>query len=477
MRKTLLALSKNLLIKGLIILIIGVFALWGIGDLFSSGKTNVVAEVSGKNIYTQEFADQLKREMQMQNILNGKEVIANNLHFKILNKLVADKIIEIYAEDEKIIINAKTLASYLKEIPEFKEKNEFSRTRYEKYLLQNSSSTSEFEKNFKNNLLRKLIIDSQASTALSTNYHQKLIKEYFTKQTQIKYINLNELYSIEVPSDSQIQEYYKKNPLYSDQYRSIKYSLLKPNNNEKENIDQFFKKISLIENDVLSNKNYDEIVDKYSLISKKSGLFNKEGFEKNLDKKIFLDGKIVEKAFSLEGDISSELIEIQDSYYLISVDIIEDIKPLQLDEKTKKIISNKIRDLELLNKIAELKKNIQDKKIFDELEIKNKNLVKDLFLKSRLEKSTIFNDTNIQNIFDLNENDLTIIEDKNNYIIKVTNISYDNKKIDNNTTKLYERYASNNFKDQIMMSFDKFLNSKYEIKINQKVLDRIINSL
>ena len=104
-------------------------------------------------------------------------------------------------------------------------------------------------------------------------------------------------------------------------------------------------------------------------------------------------------------------------------------------------------------------------------------MVKDLFLKSRLEKPTIFNDKNIQNIFDLNENDLTIIEDKNNYIIKVTNISYDNKKIDNNTTKLYERYASNNFKDQIMMSFDKFLNSKYEIKINQKVLDRIINSL
>ncbi len=135
---------------------------------------------------------------------------------------------------------------------------------------------------------------------------------------------------------SQIQEYYKKNPLYSDQYRSIKYSLLKPNNNEKENIDQFFKKISLIENDVLSNKNYNEIVDKYSLISKKSELFNKEGFEKNLDKKIFLDGKIVEKAFSLGGDINTELIEIQDSYYLISIDIIEDIKPLTIGWKNKK---------------------------------------------------------------------------------------------------------------------------------------------
>jgi len=29
-------------------------ALWGVGDMFSAGKTNVVAEVSGKNIYSEE---------------------------------------------------------------------------------------------------------------------------------------------------------------------------------------------------------------------------------------------------------------------------------------------------------------------------------------------------------------------------------------------------------------------------------------
>ncbi len=68
-------------------------------------------------------------------------------------------------------------------------------------FYRSGSTTSEFEKNFRNNLLRKLIIDSQASSSLSTNYHQKLIKEYFAKQTQIKYINLKELYNIEEPSD------------------------------------------------------------------------------------------------------------------------------------------------------------------------------------------------------------------------------------------------------------------------------------
>ena len=32
------------------------------------------------------------------------------------------------------------------------------------------------------------------------------------------------------------------------------------------------------------------------------------------------------------------------------------------------------------------------------------------------------------------------------------------------------------FDEQIMQSFDKFLNNKYKVKINQKVLDRITNS-
>ena len=145
MRKTLFALSKNLLIKVLIILIIGVFALWGVGDMFSAGKTNVVAEVYGKNIYTQEFVNEFRRELQVQNISNGKEAVKNRVHFKILNSLIANKIIEIYAEEEKIIISDKALASFLKQIPDFQENKEFSRTKYEKYLLQNGMVSSKFE--------------------------------------------------------------------------------------------------------------------------------------------------------------------------------------------------------------------------------------------------------------------------------------------------------------------------------------------
>ena len=114
MRKALISLSKNILIKALILVIIAVFALWGIGDMFSGGKNNVIAEISGKNIYTQEFADELRQEMQIQNISNGKDILKNNLHTKVLNNIISDKIIELYASEEGIIINDIALANFLK---------------------------------------------------------------------------------------------------------------------------------------------------------------------------------------------------------------------------------------------------------------------------------------------------------------------------------------------------------------------------
>ena len=57
MKKINIAFGKNLLTKLLLILIIIAFAMWGIGDFFSSGKKNIVAEVNGEHIYVKDFLE------------------------------------------------------------------------------------------------------------------------------------------------------------------------------------------------------------------------------------------------------------------------------------------------------------------------------------------------------------------------------------------------------------------------------------
>ena len=258
--------SKNILIKVLVIIIIAVFALWGIGDLFSSGKNNVVAEIGNENIYTQDFNQELRNELRNQNISNIQEAIKNNFHYQVLNKLVSSKIIEIYSRENNIFVSEKTLANFIKQIPEFQTNKEFSRIKYEKYLLENGLTANTFEQNFKQSLLKKIIIDSFTGGLKSTSYHETVVHKYVTKEIGIQYLELNQIIKNINFTELEIKTYYDENKsiLLSDEYREFEFLVLDVNNLGEGNNDLFFKKISEIENNILENKNFLEIAEKYN---------------------------------------------------------------------------------------------------------------------------------------------------------------------------------------------------------------------
>lgn len=476
MKHKLVALSKSILVKLLIVIIIAVFALWGVGDMFSAGKTNVVAEVSGKNIYSEDYVNQLRNGLQSKNYQNISDAIKDNLHIQILNQLIAEKIFEIYAEEEKIIINDKTLSNFIKNIPEFSKNGKFSRTEYEKYLLKNQIDSYSFETSFKKSLLKKLIVESQNLGSISTSYHKTKVKNYFEKKISISYINLEDLYEDIDITEKEILDYHKKNPSYSNELRSIKYAIINQNKEANQSSDLFFKNISDIENQVLSNRNFDDIATQFSLNVKKSGLFNKDGLIKNSLKTTVLDKSIVQKAFYLNDQITSELIEIKGSFYLIGINEIVKKKPLTLNEKIKKDIINKIKKKNIDSKANSLSNKIKEENIFNQLVSKKTKFVKQLELKNRLEENKTFSPNQIQEIFSLKKNESLVLKGSKNYLIKAIDASYDRTKSNDEMDKLYERQVTISFDEQIMQSFDKFLNNKYKVKINQKVLDRITNS-
>ena len=476
MKHKLVALSKSILVKLLIVIIIAVFALWGVGDMFSAGKTNVVAEVSGKNIYSEDYVNQLRNGLQSKNYQNISDAIKDNLHIQILNQLIAEKIFEIYAEEEKIIINDKTLSNFIKNIPEFSKNGKFSRTEYEKYLLKNQIDSYSFETSFKKSLLKKLIVESQNLDSISTSYHKTKVKNYFEKKISISYINLEDLYEDIDITEKEILDYHKKNPSYSNELRSIKYAIINQNKEANQSSDLFFKNISDIENQVLSNKNFDDIATQFSLNVKKSGLFNKDGLIKNSLKTTVLDKSIVQKAFYLNDQITSELIEIKGSFYLIGINEIVKKKPLTLNDKIKKNIINKIKKKNIDSKANSLSNKIKEENIFNQLVLKKTKFVKQLELKNRLEENKTFSPNQIQEIFSLKKNESLVLKGSKNYLIKAIDASYDRTKSNDEMDKLYERQVTISFDEQIMQSFDKFLNNKYKVKINQKVLDRITNS-
>ena len=474
--------SKNILIKVLVIIIIAVFALWGIGDLFSSGKNNVVAEIGNENIYTQDFNQELRNELRNQNISNIQEAIKNNFHYQVLNKLVSSKIIEIYSRENNIFVSEKTLANFIKQIPEFQTNKEFSRIKYEKYLLENGLTANTFEQNFKQSLLKKIIIDSFTGGLKSTSYHETVVHKYVTKEIGIQYLELNQIIKNINFTELEIKTYYDENKsnLLSDEYREFEFLVLDVNNLGEGNNDLFFKKISEIENNILENKNFLEIAEKYNLNNKNAFTINKSGYLINSEKSADLDQKIIEKLFNLNDNFKTDLVETKGKFYLLTLKKIIPPKGLLLNEKTKKLIINDMRLKKLSEKIKSINNEIkEDKKdLFEEIQKKENLTLKEIFFKSRFEANKLFSQSNMQQIFQKKLNENLLLETNGEfYLVKVNKENYSADTVSAEKKQLYEKQVISDFSNQILFLFDKILNEKYKVKINEKVLNRIISSI
>ena len=474
--------SKNILIKVLVIIIIAVFALWGIGDLFSSGKNNVVAEIGNENIYTQDFNQELRNELRNQNISNIQEAIKNNFHYQVLNKLVSSKIIEIYSRENNIFVSEKTLANFIKQIPEFQTNKEFSRIKYEKYLLENGLTANTFEQNFKQSLLKKIIIDSFTGGLKSTSYHETVVHKYVTKEIGIQYLELNQIIKNINFTELEIKTYYDENKsnLLSDEYREFEFLVLDVNNLGEGNNDLFFKKISEIENNILENKNFLEIAEKYNLNNKNAFTINKSGYLINSEKSADLDQKIIEKLFNLNDNFKTDLVETKGKFYLLTLKKIIPPKSLLLNEKTKKFIINDMKLKKLSEKIKSINNEIKEAKkdLFEEIQKKENLTLKEIFFKSRFEANKLFSQSNIQQIFQKKLKENLLLETNGEfYLVKVNKESYSADIISAEKKQLYEKQVISDFSNQILFLFDKILNEKYKVKINEKVLNRIISSI
>ena len=474
--------SKNILIKVLVIIIIAVFALWGIGDLFSSGKNNVVAEIGNENIYTQDFNQELRNELRNQNISNIQEAIKNNFHYQVLNKLVSSKIIEIYSRENNIFVSEKTLANFIKQIPEFQTNKEFSRIKYEKYLLENGLTANTFEQNFKQSLLKKIIIDSFTGGLKSTSYHETVVHKYVTKEIGIQYLELNQIINNINFTELEIKTYYDENKsnLLSDEYREFEFLVLDVNNLGEGNNDLFFKKISEIENNILENKNFLEIAEKYNLNNKNAFTINKSGYLINSEKSADLDQKIIEKLFNLNDNFKTDLVETKGKFYLLTLKKIILPKTLLLNEKTKKFIINDMKLKKLSEKIKSINNEIKEAKkdLFEEIQKKENLTLKEIFFKSRFEANKLFSQSNIQQIFQKKLKENLLLETNGEfYLVKVNKESYSADIISAEKKQLYEKQVISDFSNQILFLFDKILNEKYKVKINEKVLNRIISSI
>ena len=454
----------------LIAIIIIPFVFWGMGSGFSGGNTNNIAKINNETISTKEFIDYVNRSNLNIDII--KKNIDNNILEEILGDIISNKLLNMEIKKLKVSISDKELVNKIKSNKVFQdEKNNFSRLKYEKYLLERNISAPEFEKRLKNQELKKKMFDYMSGGVKSPYFLKNKIFTNETKQIELDYFNLNNSYDNKV-SNSEINEFIQDNEdkLKVD-YIDFLYAEIRPNDllETDDFSNEFFKKIDEIENDILNDLKINEIEKKYNLkLFSKNNFISSENDEKNL-----------KEIYSKRSETNIQLIDKDNYFLLFKIEKVNKILPSKSDSEFIEMVKNNILLKKKFDLHEELFKKIQNKELdsseFNKIAI-DQNNIKNVKINGITDVEK-FDDDSIKLLYSLPKNSFTLITSKDNniYLAKIRNIILNSLSKNDQNIDSYTFKSNSKIINDIYNSYDFSLNSKYKVKIFETTLDRVKN--
>ena len=463
--------SKSKLAIVLVGIIIIPFVFWGMGSVFSSGNTNSIAKINNKNISTQDFVDHINSSRISSQVI--KENIDKNILEDLLGELISSVLLNMEINDLEVLVSEKTLSEKIINNNEFLDENKnFSRIKYEKFLLENNMSAVEFEMRLKDRELKRNLFNYISGGIKSPKFMVSNIYKEENKKIIIEYINLNNVYKSNF-SEDEIDKFIIDNAdkLKRD-FINISYVKITPQNlidvNEFNN--EFFKKIDEIENSILNGLNINDISLKYNLKITNKDNYNSESGKNNTE---------LDEIFNKRNEDKIQILDKNDFYLLYQINKINKILPDRSDTKFLDQINKNLLLKEKYDFNQNLLLKIQDSKFKDE-DFKSISEI------SNELKTTKINSIKDNNIFDINSikllysmplNNFLLMgdENKNIYLVKVINFEQEFLPEDSKEYKTYIQKTNLNIKNSLYTSYDYFLNEKYKVKVHQNTFERVKN--
>ncbi len=463
--------SNTKLAGVLIAIIIIPFVFWGMGSVFSGGNTNNIAKVNNEIISTQDFMKYVNQSMLDSDYI--KKNINNNVIENIISTIVSKKLLDMEINDLNILLPDKSLAEKIKSNEVFlDDKKNFSRIKYERFLLENNLTAPDFEIRFKDEELKKKLFYYVGGGIRPPHFLNNKMYINQTKDINIDYINLDNVYNNET-TQLEIDNFIKDNEEnLKEEFIDISYAKITPSNliEIDEFNDEFFKKIDEIENSILNGSSIENIKKKYNLNFENINSYNGDQDE----------NKILKEIYQKRNEDKIQLLDKNDYFLIFEISKINKILP---SKSNLNFISRVKENLVLKKKYEfnkELFEKIQDKKLnndeFLKLSNGNQNL-KNITINSLVDDE-VFDKESLKLIYSLPEKSFVLITNTKNsiFVARINNIYNKNLLNDDEKYAEYTTKSRNKIVDEIYSSYDLALNNKYKVKVFQNTLERIKNN-
>ncbi len=464
--------SKTISAKILLVIVVIPFVFWGMGGVFNSGNTNSIAKINKINISTQEFIEYLNNSKIDQNFISAN--INNNILEELLRQFISVKILQLEIKSLKILVTDKDLAITIKKNKDFlDEENNFSRVKYEKFLLTNNLNASIYENSIRERILQEKLFSYIGAGVKSPKFltNNKYIND--NKKVDVKFINLENIYKSKKNfTKEDIENYIEKNTssLETD-FIDFSYSKITPLSltGADDFNNDFFDKVDDIENKISNNLSFNEIVKFYNLKTISKNEFSKNNTSNKIENKIY--------DMRLKSKLS--LIDENDFFLLYSINNIKK----KLPDKSSSTFIETIKD-KLYNDtkyefnqdlIKEINENTFNDTKFENLVNGDLGKINNVTIKS-INDYENFDQDSVNIIYSMPVRSFVLVSDEKNNIFIVKILREETSIItDKNELNAYNEKSASDLKRDILFSYDQILNSKYEIKINEKTLDRVKN--
>ena len=453
----------------LIIVIIIAFGFGGFGGGFSTNNQNNIAKINKTNVTTQDFMDYVNQSGISQ------DAIRNNLDRgiieELLSGLISTTLIDLEVKDFNILISEKIIFKLIKNNKNYLDENGiFQRVKYEKFLLSNNLSAPMFELKLKNRELQKHLFDIIGAGTIMPNFLIKKKYEENNKTLNIEYFNMEGLYKEKDEyGDQDLLAFIQENEdQLKKEYIDFKYAVLNPKNliGVEEFNQEFFDEIDKIENQISEGANFETVLEDI-----------KVDIKEIIEYAPISEVQTIESLIYDNKTTKLNLIEKGDNFIFYSIDKEYDKSPNLNDDKTKG---------ELVELVYQKGKYDFNRKILEEIQTKEfnnskfKNLVDGNLLSSEVKTindDSLFDINSIKMLYTLPLNSFTLVNDKNNNIFLVKIVEF-KKNFFSETDENYIQFIKNqntNNRQSILQSYDQLINNKYQVKVNQKSVDRIKN--
>jgi peptidyl-prolyl cis-trans isomerase D len=453
----------------LIVVIIIAFGFGGFGGGFSTNNQNNIAKINKTNVTTQDFMDYVNQSGISLDAIRTN--LDNNIIEELLSGLISTTLIDLEVKDFALSISERTILKTIKDNKNFQDENGvFQRVKYEKFLLSSNLSAPMFELKLKNRELQKHLFDIIGAGTITPNFLIDKKYEENNKTLIIEYFNMEGLYKEKNEySDQDLEVFIKENEdQLKREYIDFKYVVLNPKNliGIEEFNQEFFDEVDKIENQISEGADFETILENINVEVK----------------------EIIEYAPTSEAQTSESLIyqnkssklnliENGDNFLLYNVNKEYNKSPNLNDDKTKGELVELIYQKGKFDFNRKILKEIQNKEFNNS---KFEDLGSDNLLNVEIDTindDSMFDINSVKMLYTLPVNSFTLINDKDNNIFLVK-IADTKKNFFNKSDEEYVQFVKNqntNNRKSILQSYDQLLNNKYQVKVNQKSVDRVKN--